>query len=154
MAVSGKYSRTLIDYGDEKTIFRANVAVLTAANFDAQATLRAALGTAIAGICIGNLNQVDYGNVDFQTNLAPDDPLAQRENKWLVQYVDDTTQQLYRCELGTADLTALDPNDRAHAHIGDADVVDAFVDAFEAYVLSPDGNSVTIKEITFVGRNT
>lgn len=153
MAVTGVYSHTRIDYNGEKSTHRVRVAEITAANFAAQETARAAYGVAIAGICNGVFNQYNHGNQDFLTNDPSSSPLDQREIKWLITYADATTGQLYRTELPCADLAQLDPNDRAHANIGDAGAVDAFVTAFEAFVLSPDGNAVEIQEITFVGRN-
>jgi hypothetical protein len=148
----GFYMRTLKDYDGEKTTFRVRATEVTAANFDAQATLRAALATAIAGITLGVYTRTAFGNEDTQVVADPSEPTCQRELKWLIQYR-ETGGGLYRVELGTADLTALDPNDRAHAHIGDSAEVDAFVAAFEAYAKGPGGGAVTIQEITLVGRN-
>jgi hypothetical protein len=70
----------------------------------------------------------------------------------LVQYHDSTTGRKYSVELPTADPAMIDPNDRAHAAIGDAGPVDAFITAFEAVVISRDGNAVVVDEITLVGR--
>jgi len=153
MAVTGKYSRTLLDFDSEKTVFEVSAPVLTAANFDAQATLRAALGTAIANITLGTLNQAVFGNVDFQTNTPPASEIAQRESRWLIRYVDDVTQTLYHVTLGTADLVDhMSASAKGFADLADADVA-AFVTAFEAYVLSPVGNAVTIQDIMHVGSN-
>lgn len=153
MAVEGRFSSSKIDYDGEDSSYGFRTTVLTAANFDAQHTLRVALTGAVTGITLGNTMKTTESNVDVITSNAPNEPNAQREKKWLVVYSDDVTEQEYRIELPTADLTKLDPNDRKHAHIGDAGPVDAFVTAFEAYALSPLGNAVTVKEITFVGRN-
>jgi hypothetical protein len=150
---NGSYLRTLKDYGGEKTTFKIRTAELSAANFDAQATLRAALATAIAGITTGVYTRIAYGNEETQEVANPSDPFCQREMKWVIHYR-ETGGGLYRCELGTADLDQLDPNDREHANIGDAGVVDAFVSAFEAYAKGPGGGAVTVVEIEFVGRNT
>lgn len=125
---------------------------LTAVNFDAQVALQTALADAIAGITRGTKVRTVYGNV-VPTLAVSSDPLAQRENKWLVRYHDVTTGQNYTYELPCADLTFLDPAARGQAEIGDAAEVDAFVTAFEAYVLSPDQNAVAVDQIVFVGRN-
>lgn len=154
MALRGVYNQTRIDYNGEKSTVRFKVPVISAANFAAQEALRAAFGTSIAGICGGVFNKYQWMNEDFLSEDKATDPLDQREIKWLVSYGDDVTGQRYTLELPCADLTKLDPNDRAHANIGDAAEVDAFVAAFEAFALSPDGNAVTVQEITFVGRNT
>ena len=125
---------------------------MTAANFDAQVVLQVALADAIAGITRGTKVRTVYGNV-IPTMAVSTDPLAQRENKWLVRYHDVTTGAGHTYELPCADLTFLDPNARGQAEMGDAAEVDAFVTAFEDYVLSPDGNAVLVDQIVFVGRN-
>ncbi len=153
MAVTGQYSRTLLDFNGEKTVFSVKAPEITAANFAAQATLRASLGTAIAGITLGNLNKAEYGNVDFQTNSTPASEIAQRESAWLIRYVDDTTQENFHVTLGTADLVGhMDANAKGFADLSETDMA-AFVAAFEAYALSPNGNAVTIQSISHVGRN-
>lgn len=153
MALRGWYNQTRIDYNKEKSTVRFRVTPITAANFEAQQTLRAAFGVAMAGICGGVINKYQWMLEDFTSEDPASDPLDQREIKWLVVYKDDVTAQTYSVELPCADLTQLDPNDRAHANIGDAGPVDAWIAAFEAFALSPDGNAVTVQEITFVGRN-
>jgi hypothetical protein len=148
------YLRTMIDYDRESTTFRVKTTPLTATNFDAQVALNVALGAAIAGITRGHQVKISYGN-EITTVQTPDDPLSQRENKWLIRFHDATTDAVQTpIELGTADLTLLDPNNRGFAEMGDSGPVDAFVDAFEAYVLSAAGNAVVVDSIEFVGRNT
>lgn len=148
------YVRSMKDYDGETTTFRVNTADLTAANFDAQVALNVALGVGIVGITRGHLQKISYGN-EIVSPAVPDDPLSQRENKWLIRFHDVVNNVAQSpIELGTADLTMLDPNNRGYAHIGDGGAVDAFVDAFEAYVLSKDGNAVAIDSIQFVGRNS
>jgi len=129
------------------------VAALTAANFDAQAILRNALEAAIEGIVIGVVQRQSLGNEVIASISPSSDTAAQRESKWLVDYHDTTSLKRYSVEIGTADPDQLDAQDRAHAEIGDEDVVDAFITAFEAYVLSPTGGAVVVDEITWVGRN-
>jgi len=153
VAVYGKYSRTIIDYNAEKSNHGFKTTALTAANFDAQAALRAAYGTAVAGICNGVLGQSEYGNVDFTGNDPSDQPADQRELKWLVRYIDTTTQKKGSLELPCADTAILDPNNRGYAQMGDSGPVDAWVDAFEAYAKSQDGNAVEVQSIQLVGRN-
>jgi len=148
------YTRTMKDYDGEPTTFRVRTLALTAANFDAQVALNVALGTAIVGITRGHVQKIVYSN-EIISPTVPDDPLSQRENKWLIRYHDAvTSEDLGPLELGTADLTVLDPNNRGYAEMGDAGPVDAFVSAFEAYVVSPDDNAVVVDSIQFVGRNT
>jgi len=153
MAVTGKYSRTLLDFNSEKSVFSITAPVISAANFAAQETLRAALGTAIANITLGTLNKAEFGNVDFLTNTPPASEIAQRESAWLIRYVDDVTQVMYHVTLGTADQVGhMSASAKGFADLAEADVA-AFVTAFEAYALSPDGNAVTVQSIMHVGRN-
>lgn len=155
MALEGRYTSTRKDYDGEPSSFTLRVTPLTAANFDAQHALKVAFAAAVTGICGGIKQQDTEANVDVISNQPSDDPLDQRENKWLVQYHETANPiNTFRVELPCADLTMLDPNDRKHAAIGDAGAVDAFVTAFQNYVLSPSGGAVTVSEITFVGRNT
>lgn len=152
MPTNGKYSFTQHDYDSEVTTASFNTTVLTAANFDAQAALRSSLYSAIDGITNGLKTKTEFGNVvEVATGEGPAG--SHRELRWLVQYHDPTTLRSYTSTIGCADDTELDPDDRKHAHIGDAGNVDAFVSAFEAYVLTPDGGVPVIDEITLVGAN-
>lgn len=153
MAEKGFDQLSWADYNNEVGRTRLHATVLTAANFVAQGALRATLHTAIAGIVNGVLVKTAYGNDEIPFAGPAADPGTQRETKWLVQFHDVTTLKKYKIELPGADTAVLDPNDRAHAEIGDAGAVDAFVDAFEAYVISDQGGAVVVDEITLVGRN-
>lgn len=152
MADQGFLSRTYADYDNERSNFRVRVPALTAANFDAQATLHNNLVIAIAGMVNGVLVKSAVGNEDLVALGPASDPATQRELKWLVQYHDGSTLRRYSVEMPCADTSVLDPNDRAHAHIGDAGPVDAFITAFQNVVLSPTGGAVVVDEITLVGR--
>jgi len=152
MAVRGFDYNAWADYDNEVAGSRVTAPTLTAANFDAQAALRAAYHTAIAGIINGVLVTQNYGNFEHP-NVGP--AAAQgtrRELKWRVDFHDNVTLKKYKIELPTADVAVLDPNDRAHAFIGDAGAVDAFVTGMQNYVLSEVGNAITVDEITLVGR--
>lgn len=152
MPTLGFDSITFRDYDSELSNVRVNATVLTAANFDAQATLRNAFVSAMQAISLGVKGQESFGN-QIVSSLSPaGNDAAQREQKWLVQYHDSTSLKRFSFEIPCADTGALDANDRAHAEIGDSGVVDAFVAAAEAYVLSPDGGAIVIDEITLVGR--
>lgn len=155
MPTTGGTQISIRDYDNEVGTMKVHAATLTAANFDAQATLRGNLQTAILGIvAVDMLAKISFGNDILNTAVGDDSPLAQRENKWLVQYHETATPtNKGTFTVPAADLNQLDPNDRKHAHIGDAGVVDAFVAAVEAYVLSDAGAAITVDEITFVARN-
>jgi hypothetical protein len=153
VGVSGQYSATFKDFDSEKATTGLHVAVLSAANYDAQETLRTNFTAALVAMSIGELQNTQYGNFSLQSIDKTDDVNAQRERKWRVDYHDATTFKPYRIEIPCADADLLDVNDRAHAEIGDAGIVDAFITAFEAYALSEVGNAIVVDEITMVGRN-
>jgi hypothetical protein len=141
-----------MDYDGETGTLQFPIAAITAENFSAQATLRGDFNIALQAIIEGVRQREQFGNRIVSSLDVASSESAQRELKWLVQYHDATTLKRYQCEVPTADTAALDANDRAHADIGDADVVDAFVTAFEAYALTPDGHAPVVDEITLVGR--
>lgn len=156
MAVTAQWVYSQIDYDSEGTNAQFPVAVRTAANWAAEEILKGDLKIALAAMVRGTYTKESIGNYSTTVDPTPPiDPEAQREDKWLVQYHDAVTGKKRSLEIGCADRSLLDPNDRAHAHIGDLGVVDAFVTAFEAAVISFDGgtNAVVVDEITYVARN-
>lgn len=151
--IKGRLNVRYEDYDGEVSTMRVEPIELTAANFDAQVAAAIAFMDAIAAITLGLKTGFQHMN-DTKTILGPSsDQDAQRERKWLVQYHDGITFKRYTTEIPCADLAQLDPNDRGNANIGDGGVVDAFVSAWEAFVVTPDGNTAIIDEITHVGRN-
>lgn len=147
------FSMTLVDYDGESTSFNVRVADLDALNFDAQDTLRTNFNASVNAITKGTIRRAGYQGNDIDSADAPNDVWAQREIKWLVRYHDTVTGDKFWVTIGTADTLYLNPNNKKVAHIGDAAVVDDFVAAWEAYVLSPDGNATAVDEIVLVGRN-
>lgn len=151
MAVS-YYTQTYLDYSKEKANLRLRVEEITAANIAAQLTEIQALGAAIADLSLGTLHKsATLQNDSVISNTPPSDVNAQRERKWLVTYRDDVTEQLYQFEIPAANLTGnLLPNSD-EADLTSTDWA-AFITAFEAVVLSPDGNAVTVESARHVGR--
>lgn len=153
MPTYGYATRTYQDYDNEPGVVKVGVPVFDAANYTAQSGEITTLWSAVDAITLGKYLKSEQGNRYIDPNPVPaTDPAAQRELKWLVQYHDSTTGRKYSVELPTADPAMIDPNDRAHAAIGDAGPVDAFITAFQAVVISRDGNAVVVDEITLVGR--
>ena len=151
--IAGRMNIRYEDYDGEVSTVRVGVEELTALNFDAQVALGVTFMDTIAGITLGLKTGFQHMN-DTKTVLGPSSDVdAQRERKWLVQWHDGITFKRYTTEIPCADLAQLDPNDRGNANIGDAGVVDAFVAAWEAYVITPDGNTAIVDEISHVGRN-
>ena len=147
---------TQADYAGEKTVMAVNVPVISAANFDAQETLHAALETAISAVVLGAKVHRQKIIDDLGAGGFASDTEAQREIKWLVSYHDDSfpTRKL-TVEIGCADLIDADllVVNTDIANLTDADWV-AFIAAFEALVIAPyTGNAVTIDKIVLVNRN-
>lgn len=139
----------------EKTSTSVPVTSLTPANVAAQETLMGNLKTALAALVLGRFVQDEtvYARNLLGTTPA-DDPLAQRENKWLCRYHDATTFQKFQVSFGTADLSK---------HMTNSEFVDlsagdgaAFKTAFEAVVVSPAAaeHAVVLDSMQFVGRNS
>ncbi len=144
------------DYGGESTVMTVSIPTITAANFDAQETLHAALETAVELVVIGAKVKRQKIIEDLGAGGFAGDTEAQREMKWLVSYHDDSfPARKLSVEMGCADV--IDPDllvaNTDLADLTDADWV-AFIAAFEGVVVAPyTENAVTIDRITLVGRN-
>lgn len=152
-------SQTLQDYGTpgsgtgaEKSSWAFWTATLTAANFTAQTGLISALYTAALDITLGSQSGTRVLAVSTASAVENTNPLAQRENKWLVRY-HDANGTKFTLEIPTADLSLLDTGTE-FLNLADGGPIAAFVTAFEAVVKSPDDPSlaVTLDSIQFVGR--
>jgi len=152
-------SQTLQDYGTpgsgtgaEKSTWAFWIATLTSGNFVAQTGLVSALFTAALDITLGSQSGTNTLAVSTVTAIENTNPLAQRENKWLVRY-HDTGGTKFTLEIPTADLSLLSLGTE-FLDLTDGGPIAAFVSAFEAVVKSPDDPAltVTVDSIQFVGR--
>lgn len=139
----------------ETTTMSVPVTTLTPANVAAQITLANNLQTAVAGITLGNFLKSES---TYARNLLGVGPaasnLAQRENKWLMRYHDNTTYQKFQVSIGTADLSLL-PDGSEFLDLEGTEGA-ALKTAFEAVVVSPadSTHTVTLDSVQFVGRNS
>lgn len=112
------------------------------------------LYTAIVGMAVDGEQQSKKQVTTFQDGLnsgPATSKLAQRENKFLVSYVEAVSEgKSGTFEIPCADLTLV---------VGNTDKVDLAAGAglalktqVELYVLSPAGNAVTVTSVKFVGR--
>lgn len=156
MPESAHHSITYRDYGGEESVVKFHTVPLEGAaeDWDTEEAKRTAITTAIGNITLGILAGDGFRQGNVISLLKPASTAAQRELKWWVQYHDTVTLKKFRMEIPCADTAQLDPDDRGHANIGDAGVVDAFVTAFQANAKTPDGGSPIVDEITLVGKNT
>jgi len=139
----------------ETTSIRLPIVALTAANVVASQTLVTDLLTAINAIILGSPLRT---GLIFDEHLLGTDPAssvqAQRENKWLFRWHDNTTQQKGQYSIGTADLSLL-PNHQEFLPVTADEGLDLKI-AWEAVVKSAYDSSHTsvLDSIQFVGRNT
>jgi len=139
----------------ETTTISLPVTTLTAGNYAAKSALIAALVTALEGITIGNPAKSETVILrDIISAAAASDPLAQRENKFLLRYHGATLNQKFQASIGTADLTQLMTNSEFIDLTGGTGA--ALKSAFEAIVQSPNdaAEAVVLDSVQFVGRNT
>jgi len=139
----------------ETTTISLPVTTLNAGNYAAQSSLIAALVTALEGITIGNPVKSETTILrSIISAAAASDPLAQRENKFLLRYHGSTLNQKFQASIGTADLTQLMTNSEFIDLTAGTGL--ALKSAFEAIVKSPNDSSesVVLDSVQFVGRNT
>jgi len=151
----GRLTVSTRDYNGEASTVTFPSADLTAGNIVAQMAAGDALITAMAAIENSLHTSKSYvAKVSpLSAALQASDETAHRELKWLVLYHDDTTFEKASLEIPCPDLAQQSATYRGHADIGDAGVVDAFIAAFEAFVLPPGGNTAVVDDILIVGRN-
>lgn len=162
-------SFTLRDYSRETSSVGFTTAAITAVSIAGALTQFGTLRTAIEGITNGIVAAESlYVARTKLSNSVPTDPLAQRENKWLITYEDDTQyfdapvnaipnagyKGVFNIEIPTADLEAvtmiLNTDD---ANMGAAPM-STFITAFQNLARSPYGGEVVVTRVQFVGRNS
>jgi len=145
---------TINDYSNEKSNFGLTSITVNAGNLAAQQTAAAALVGAVEDLTIGEVVKQTQSLIILDTPAIPSSPYAQRELKWLVSYVGDTSGKVFQCEIAAPDIT---DNVVPNSDVADLTSTDwaAFVTAFESYVRSPDNGTetVTIVGARVVGRN-
>ncbi|KKM23467.1 hypothetical protein LCGC14_1614880 [marine sediment metagenome] len=149
----GRLRLSLIDYDGQKRQFSFDATVLTAANIAAQIITHDNLIAAIMDVTLGTK--------DFEEMVADRESIrpavlaaaasAQVNVEWVVTYVDDVTTEVSNVRVPTADITdtALFAVNSNLWNPLDAKWV-TFKAAFEAHVLSPSGNSVTLQQVALL----
>lgn len=145
---------TINDYSNEKSSFGVTSVTANAGNLAAQQTLAAALVAATEDLTIGEVVKQTQVLVILDSPAIPTSPYAQRELKWLVSYIGDSSGKTFSVEIAAPDIT---DNVVPNSDVADLTSTDwaAFVTAFEAYVRSPDNGTetVTVVGARLVGRN-
>jgi hypothetical protein len=141
------------DYSKEVSHLRLFVTTITPGNQAAQVALHTTLFAALDALTLGLQQKEETVLSTSVVNVTPaTNPLAQRENKWLLRYHASVTRKNFVVELPCADLSLLGNN---------TDFIDktgaewlALKSAFEAVVVDPDdGGAVILDDAEFVGRN-
>lgn len=142
------------DWSNEMSSFGVVSVTGNAGNLAAQLALAATLTSAIENLTIGHLDKHSYQIIPLDSPITPSNVYAQRENKWLVTYMGDTSGKLFSLEIAAPDKT---DNTVPNSDVADLSSTDwvAFVGAFEAYAKSPDNGTeaVTVIRAEYVGRN-
>lgn len=145
---------TINDYSNEKSSFGVTSITANAGNLAAQQTAAAALVAAVEDLTIGEVVKQSMNLVILDSPATPTSPYAQREMKWLVSYIGDSSGKAFSVEIAAPDIT---DNVVPNSDVADLNSTDwaAFVTAFEAYVRSPDNGTetVTVTGARLVGRN-
>ncbi len=145
---------TIRDYSNELSSFGVVSVTGNAGNLAAETSLAAALSSAVENLTIGHLDKYVYQIFLLDNPITPSNVYAQREVKWLVSYVGDTSGKTYQIEIAAPDLTG---NIIANSDMADLSSTDwaAFVAAFEDYARAPDNGTetVTVTGARIVGRN-
>lgn len=137
--------------GGEKGTWGVPVPAINAGNIAATNTALAALRLAVEGLTLGEEVHATTTSFIFDATAEVTDPLAQRENKWLVRYHDPAGNK-FQVELPCAKLALLDTGTEFLDLTGTEAA--AFVTAFEAIVVSPlDASTpVVVDSIQYVSR--
>lgn len=147
---AGRVRNSLRDWDGQNRQFSFDTDIVTAANHDAQKTLHDALIAAIADVTLGALDFEEYvaDREEIRPVVSAAVAAAQVNIEFVVTYVDDVNSSVIHVRIPTADVTddtLFMPNSPLWQPT-DAKWVE-FISAFEAYVLSPDGNAVSIQQI-------
>lgn len=147
------YRKVFWEYGTgaKSSSVEVHSAPLSAANFVAQETLRAAFEAAIDAVSLGNGGSEAFIATEVEVARNPSaNPIAQRENKWLVSFVDDVTGlpgsftiPCYDPALLAADGSSMDTSSAEYTDL---------VSAVQGFVRSNAGNTVTVTSIRFRAR--
>lgn len=148
------FGRTLIDFSSEKSAWRVPINTITAGNQVATLTLIQALEVALNNVALGVVTRdTTILEEDTTPQTPPTNPLAQRENKWLVRYHDAVTNAKFTSEYPCADLSLLSTSPQSDFMDRGNAAFTALKSAWEAVVRSPDDNNATVLDsLQFVGR--
>jgi hypothetical protein len=148
----GLFRYSMTDYDKQRRQVSFPTDVVTAANHDAQKTLHDAMIAALEDVTLGALDFEEFvgDRESIRPLVAAATAAAQVNIEWVVTYTDDVTSAVANVRIPCADITD-DTLFMPNSNIWDP--TDAkwvqFVTDFEAYILSEDGNAVSIQQIVY-----
>lgn len=148
-------SFTFLDRGSETSVHTLFMGAITAVSLPGFLTDFGTYKAALAAITLGTIKKERWvGDDTLLSSVPPVSNLAQRESKFLVSYVGDTSQKTFTLEIPTADLAGITFSAGDEIDLTVAPMP-AFVAAFEQLARSPDDNTetVTILTVRHIGRN-
>jgi len=153
LAINPSYKTTYsyVDHSGEPTSFSVNVAQSDWLEGDAN-TDENAFATSVAALVDGLMKRKNFTQTKILSN-APYASAGQREQKYEIGYQDAITLVPNSFELPVRKVSLVPPADSDLYDIT-ASPFAAFVTAAQEYVVSPDGNPITVLYIRLIGRNT
>jgi len=149
---NGKYRHSYADFDGQKGQFSFDTIVVTAANHDAQKTQHDNLVAAFDDVTLGTLDfeELVADTESVRPLINPAVASAQKNIEWVVTYVDDVNSSVYNVRIPTADITDVTLF-AAGSHLWDPSDAKwvTFIAAFEAHIVSPDGNAVTLQQVAY-----
>lgn len=151
-----------VDHDNERAGTTVNWETITEVNFVSAIANMNILQARIDALTLGTLAERSITLRARLSNTPPNNPLAQRETKWLVSYEDITEYlavdvvnpgfgKIFTLELPCADLSLLSPNSDEIDYTNSA--YTNFRTTFENHAKSPYGGAVRILKMRHVGRN-
>ncbi len=150
---NGRMRLSLIDYDGQRRQFSFGATVLTAGNIAAQIISHDALIAAIMDVTLGtkDFEEMVADREEIRPAVLAAAAAAQVNVEWVVTYVDDVTTEIFNVRVPTADITDTTLF-AVNSHLWDP--ADAkwvtFIAAFDAHVLSPAGNGVSLQQVAFL----
>jgi hypothetical protein len=150
---TGLFRMSLVDWDHQRRQFSFDAPVITAANHDAVKGTHDALVAAIQAVTLGNdvFNELVADREYEDPVAAAFDTPAQVNIQWVFTYQDAVTTQEINVRIPTADIT---DSTLFAAGTNEWDPTDAkwvtLKAAFEAHVLSPAGNAVTLTKVVYL----
>lgn len=154
----GRYKMTYADWDGEVSTVTFPGSDLLEANITAEQTQAATLRDAVNAVTRGKLLQTEHVAVTSPQGVGrATSPEAQREEKALVMYYDNTTFKRASLEIPCVNMTGQNPDYPGVFYLDGASnnqaAWETFVTAFEAFTPGPSGNTAVVEKIIHVGRN-